>query len=53
MKLKFILITHRNPDDFIFGSWKCEHHSDGTMIKRGLLKKTKNYGIFQEVKRVK
>ena len=52
MWMRFKIKTFRNPHDFIFGSWRYEHQSDGGMIKYGRLKRDGNESKYQEIYRV-
>ncbi len=51
MKCRYKVITYRNPDDYIFGSWKYIHTGDGGALVMGILKKSKTLSLFQKIYR--
>jgi len=47
--MRFKTRCYHNPNDFKFGTWKHEHHNDGSMTVRGILKKTGNLAKYIEI----
>ena len=47
--MKYKVKTYRSHKDFVYGSWKHEHHADGSTTIYGRLRKTGNMAKYQDV----